>query len=259
MLASSQPQGAYNAGGSLVAYPRPDEVVVPLRRDEFDILREGGASSEEASRDLYIGIGVTAVVGLIGILATMDWGNAWQAGHRTWVLPFLVLLVATAGAFVGAAIYHLRSQKTLINSPFSRLSARLSNWFEEPRTLDGAVGALLDAAAEQQGTQGKWQNVADVFWLGSDLESALWYLWGSGSKEKIVSAVGQASHHASELGLSDTEPGKILSLLKSQAQSAQETALNKQWRDDFARRVSEARRGFANLAKLRQPSFRPYP
>jgi len=89
----------YNAGGSLVAFPRPDEVVVPLRRDEFDILREGGASSEKASRDLYIGIGVTAVVGLIGILATMDWGNAWQAGHRTWVLPFLVLLVATAGAF----------------------------------------------------------------------------------------------------------------------------------------------------------------
>jgi len=31
----------YNAGG-LVAFPRPDDIVVPLRREEFDILCEGG-------------------------------------------------------------------------------------------------------------------------------------------------------------------------------------------------------------------------
>ena len=54
--------GGYNAGG-LVAYPLPDEIVVPLRREELDTLCEGGVSEERANRDLYIGAGVGAVGG----------------------------------------------------------------------------------------------------------------------------------------------------------------------------------------------------
>jgi hypothetical protein len=249
----------YNAGG-MVAFPRPDEVVVPLRREEFDILREGAPSSEKASRDLYIGIGVTAVVGLVGLLATLDWDNALQSGHRTWIIPSLILLVASAGAFVGAAIYHYRLKKTLTGSPFSRLSERLTHWFDEPRTLDGVIAPVEEAAAERKAVQSKWQNVANVFWLGSDLESALRFLWGPGSKQDILNAMGQASHHASEIGLSDTEPAKLLSSLKSQAQPAAETDyMNKQWRGELARRISEARNGFAELAKKQQPVFRARP
>ncbi|PYV76228.1 MAG: hypothetical protein DMG96_14740 [Acidobacteria bacterium] len=56
--------GGYNAGG-LVAYPLPDEIVVPLRREELDTLCEGGVSEERANRDLYIGAGEKLGVGVL--------------------------------------------------------------------------------------------------------------------------------------------------------------------------------------------------
>src|SRR5580704_17057238 len=99
----------FMAGGGLVAYPRPDEIVVPLRQEEFDILCEGSVSEDKASRDLFFGIGCGAVAGLVGVLATTDWDTTWKPGHRGWFFFFLlVLCVMVVGSAVGAWIYQAR-------------------------------------------------------------------------------------------------------------------------------------------------------
>jgi len=250
---------SYNAGGSLVAFPRPDEIVVPLRRDEFDILCEGGANGEKASRDLCVGIGATAAVGLVGVLATIDWKNVWQPGNRGWFIFFLLLFsMATTGSFVGAGIFHAREKKTRGNSPFSRIRARLAGEFEEPRTLDAAIEQLPDAAKRIRTADVQWQNVANLFWLGSDICWTL-EMASNAPRAQILRGLNQSCHHASELGMTETDPGRLLSALKLQAESTQETAMNQQWRNDLVEKLRQVRRSLSGLAQTQQGWFRPNP
>jgi hypothetical protein len=64
----------YQAGAGMIVSKLPDEIGIPLRRDEFDILREGAISEARASRDLCLGFFFGALVGIIGILATTELG-----------------------------------------------------------------------------------------------------------------------------------------------------------------------------------------
>lgn len=226
----------YSAGGSLFAFPRPDEVVVSLRREEFDILCEGGVSEEKASRDLYIGVGSGAFAGLIGVLATTDWDATWKPGHRgLFFFSLLVLCVMVAGSLIGARIHQVRLDRTISKSPFSRLTSRLLRLFDEPRTLDVALEkAAGDAAKQTAAPSGtRWENVADLFWLGSDLTWTDWRVNSGAPRERILHGLRQSYHHISELGLADSVPGKLLSTLRSQAESTPEP-LNQRWRTDFA-------------------------
>jgi hypothetical protein len=144
--------GGYNAGG-LVAYPLPDEIVVPLRREDLDTLCEGGVSEERANRDLYIGAGVGALAGLIGVLATTDWDGTWKPERRWWFLiPFLVLCVMVAISIVGASIHQGHLKRTIGNSAFSRLKARLLRLFDEPRSAIAALKSMPGVIASQIGT-----------------------------------------------------------------------------------------------------------
>jgi hypothetical protein len=59
--------------------------------------------------------------------------------------------------------------------------------------------------------------------------------------------------------LADTIPGKLLSSLRSQAQSTPEGGLTQQWRKDFAEKVSQVLQGVSGLARTQQPTFRPDP
>jgi len=263
MSSDEQPvtKRGYSAGGSLVAFPRPDEVVVSLRREEFDILCEGGVSEEKASRDLYIGIGCGALVGLAGVLATTDWDSTWKPGHRgLFFLFLLVLCVMVAGSFVGARIHQVRLDRTISNSPFSRLRARLLRLFDEPRTLDAALEKLPGDVAKQMSAPSgiKWENVANLFWLGSDLMWTDWKVNSGAPKERILRGLTQSCHHISELGLADSVPGKLLSTLRSQAESTPEP-LNQQWRTSFAGRLASVTHGVSDIAKGQQPGFRPDP
>lgn len=121
-------QAPYHAS-SLVVPPRPDEVCFSLTEVEFQTLCEGGVSDARAGRDLCIGACVTAVLGLVGILATVEWEPIWKE-HR--VLPFIacaILLAVAAGCGVGWCIYQRRLTQTRNDSSYSRLKSRIANFF----------------------------------------------------------------------------------------------------------------------------------
>jgi len=251
----------YNAGG-LVAFPRPDEIVVPLRREEFDILCEGGVGEEKSSRDVYIGGFFGAGAGLVAFLAATDWVATWQPERRWWFLiPFLVLCIMITASVVGACIHQMRLKRISNNSPFSRLRARLLGLFNEARTPDipveklpGSVVKQIDAAVGP-----KWENVADIFWLGHDLVWTTQKVYGAGPKERIFHGLTQCYHHLSELGLADSIPGRLLSSLKSQVQVMSDAALAQQWRNDFAAKLSQVIQGVSDMAIGEQPGFKSHP
>jgi hypothetical protein len=251
----------YNAGG-LVAYPRPDEIVVPLRREEFDILCEGGVSEEKSSRDVYVGGFFGTGAGLVAFLATTDWASTWQPERRWWFLiPFLVLCIMITVSVVGACIHQLRLKRISNNSPFSRLRTRLLGLFNEARTPDVAIEKPLGAVVNQINASSgiRWENVADLFWLGCDLDWTAERVRGVAPKEKIVHGLTQSYHHCSQLGLADTVPGKLLSSLKSQAESTPQAALAPPWRNDFVAKVYQVIQGISDMAKNDQPGFQPNP
>jgi len=130
----------YNAGGSMVGFPRPDEVVVPLRRDEFDTLCEGGVGDERRSRDTYAGVAAGSFVGVLGVLAAAvpAWDTIWKLDRiSSWLflIVLLLLFAMTTASAVGACIYHTHMKRTLTNSAFSRVKARLLSLFDEHTTV----------------------------------------------------------------------------------------------------------------------------
>jgi len=251
----------YNAGG-LVAYPRPDEIVVPLRREEFDTLCEGGVSDEKSSRDLYIGGCFASLAGLIGVLVTTDWASTWTPERRWFFLgPFLALCMMSAGLVVGACIYHGRLKRARSNSPFSRLKTRLLGLFNEARTPDIPIDKLQGTVVKQTSASSgvKWENVANIFWLGNDLRTTQQTAWNNASKDKILRALTQSYHHLSELGLTNSGPAKVLSSLKTQVDSMPEAALNPEWRTEFAGKLSRVVQDVSDMAKVQQPGFKSHP
>jgi hypothetical protein len=261
MSSDEQPaKRGYSAGG-LVAFPRPDEVVVPLRQEEFDTLCEGGVHEEKASRDLCIGAAIGAIVGLVGLLATTDWDSALNPEHRLRFLSSLLVLVMMAtGSLVGVCVYQLRINRTAANSSFSRLRTRLLRLFDEPRTLDAAIEKLPGPTPDRIGAPPiRWHNVANVFWLGSDLNWTVQALRSGKPKERVVHGLTQSYHHLSELGLAESTPGKLLSTLMLQAQSVQGTALNEQLRNDLAGKIDQIIQDISGLAQSEQPGFQPNP
>jgi hypothetical protein len=247
---------AYNAGG-LFAYPRPDEIVVPLRREEFDTLCEGGVSEEKSSRDLYIGGCFASLAGLVGVLVTTDWASTWQPERRwRFLIPFLVLCIMVTASVVGACIHQVRLKRTSSNSPFSRLRARLLGLFNESRTPDVVLGKLPEISAS---SGMKWENVANLFWLGHDLDWTAQSVQGGLPRERILHGLTQSYHHLSGLGLEDSTMGKLLSSLKLQVESMPEAALDRQWRNQFVNKLAQVIGGIGERVKAEQPDFQPKP
>jgi hypothetical protein len=124
----------YQAGAGMIVSKLPDEIGVPLRRDEFDILREGGISEARASRDLCLGIFFGALVGIIGVIATIEWESVWKPERRgTFIFWVGALVVLASGSGVGAVIHEQRRRSTVGNSPYSRLVDRLKKLYDDQR------------------------------------------------------------------------------------------------------------------------------
>jgi hypothetical protein len=86
------------AAGKLIVYPRPEEIGVPVRKDEFDILCEGGISESAASRDKYVAVCIAGIAGLAGILAVTDLIAALTSNNkRSFSFWLLVLFVMAVG------------------------------------------------------------------------------------------------------------------------------------------------------------------
>jgi hypothetical protein len=128
-VVQAQP-GTYQAGAGLVVSKLPDELAVPLRRDEFQTLCEGGISESRASRDLCLGILFGTLAGILGVLATADWATVLAPQHRFWfVLSVIVLIAMESGSAVGATIYFLRCRRIATDSPYSRLRDKLLKFY----------------------------------------------------------------------------------------------------------------------------------
>jgi hypothetical protein len=105
----------------------------------------------------------------------------------------------------------------------------------------------------------KWDKPANLFWLGSDLETTSQTALRGAPKERILRGLRQSSHHLSELGLGDSAPGKALSSLNSQVAIQPEASLDRQWRNDFALKINSIIQAVSDLARAAQPNFRPHP
>jgi hypothetical protein len=107
---------------------RPNEPVAILTRMEFQVLKDGEISGEaKANRDMSLGICVTAAIGLIGVLATVNWeAPLRQVAVFICTLVLGVVLVASASL---AIIQHLSYRRRRSPSAYSALMNRLTNDF----------------------------------------------------------------------------------------------------------------------------------
>ncbi len=158
----AQPKVTYQAS-SLVVPPRPNEFGFPLREDEFQILREGAVGDDRASRDLCIGFLVGSVVGLVGVLATVDWASIWQPDKRgPFIFWVVVLLLIVAASATGVIICHLRLRKTRTDSPCARLTQKILAWFTAQQGGAGAQPLNTDGLAitsARYGVNALWADV----------------------------------------------------------------------------------------------------
>jgi hypothetical protein len=149
MSGPAQPLPPKTAGyeaGSLIVQPRPNEFPFPMRESEFQILCEGEISEARAARDLYIGICIGAVVGLVSVFATTDWSTIWQPERRWPFCVFVVILfMLFAGSVVGICIHHARLKRTRGNSPYSRLKRHVEQWFASRPGHDEPPGEAIAA------------------------------------------------------------------------------------------------------------------
>jgi hypothetical protein len=106
---------------------------------------------------------------------------------------------------------------------------------------------------------GKWDKPANIFWLGSDLETTAQTALRGAPKERILRGLRQSHHHITEIGLGDSAPGRELSSLNSQVANLAEVNLDRQWRNDFALKISSIIQAVSEIARTAQPDFRPHP
>lgn len=127
---------------------------------------------------------------------------------------------------------------------------------------DSSTSEILSSADAKQisaPSTVKWGNVADLFWLGNDLEWTVQTLLQDAPQERIVHGLTQLNHHTSGLGLADSIPGKLLSALKSQVEGLPQAALDRRRRNAFAEEMYSVIKGFDILVRQHQPNFRPGP
>jgi hypothetical protein len=105
----------------------------------------------------------------------------------------------------------------------------------------------------------RWENSANLFWLGNDLEWTSQTVLRGAPKEKVLHGLRHCEHHSSELGFADSIPGGKLSALKAEVTSLSEATLSRQWRIDFSERIYVVVREFDSLVRGNQPGFRPGP
>ena len=122
--------------GTLHVSRRPDEALATLSRVEFQVLLDGEVNQARAGRDLCLGFFGSAVIGLIGLIATVDWDTTFskaQKGPLIWAGILFAIIVSSA---LGALIYHMRYCRTRKDSAYSDLMARLADHFKKPRPMD---------------------------------------------------------------------------------------------------------------------------
>jgi hypothetical protein len=115
--------------GSLHVARLPDENLATLSRIEFKVLHDGEVNEARAGRDLCLGFLGSAAIGLIGLIATVDWDAAFHLSRKAPFIWTSVLFAIVLSSAFGAMIYHRRYTRTRKNSAYSDLMTRLTEHF----------------------------------------------------------------------------------------------------------------------------------
>jgi len=105
----------------------------------------------------------------------------------------------------------------------------------------------------------KWENVADLFWLGADLIWTGQLALRGAPQKRILRGLTQSYHHISELGLAEHAAGKQLASMKSATENRSEADLSREWRSNFSGQIWDVTRILDKLVRGQQPGYRPEP
>jgi hypothetical protein len=123
----------------------------------------------------------------------------------------------------------------------------------------GGAGRGPSSAPASSPALGGWKKAANVFWLGHDL------LWSKsaasswGNRERILHGLRQSKHHASEVGLSDTDAYRRLESVDLAVRKMGDADLTAQSRPGLAAQIEQSLYAFGKLAGESQPGFKPGP
>jgi hypothetical protein len=114
--------------GSVIAPEIPPETTFALRQEQFNILCDGSSGEDRAGRSFYLGMLISAAIGVLGLLGCVD--SATFSASKNWllVLSFIVLVGLLAWAAGCAYTYNnkLRDKDTA----YSRLKKFISDFFQ---------------------------------------------------------------------------------------------------------------------------------
>lgn len=124
-------QPAVSLGGTLAAPPQPNEPFFPLRCDQFLTFCDGEMNVARSIRDACIGAFATGVVGIAGMLVTIDWDSALKEGRHP-IFWTVVLFVFTLTALALAVFEWVTMYRTRTKSTYSRLVKAIADYFDIP-------------------------------------------------------------------------------------------------------------------------------
>jgi len=177
------------------------------------------------------------------------------------LVPLLVSLVWPATTLIVLCWFKRPIRTVITQLSEAKFGESLSFRFGQVKTDIESPERLpsTNAPAAPPPSGARWDKVADLFWLGNDLDWTAQTALRAAPKERIFHGLTQSYHHASQCGLAHTAAGRQLATLKFQVQATPETALDRDWRANFVEQLYQIIRGFSDLAKEQQPDFRPGP
>jgi hypothetical protein len=131
MAEPNLPEAALPRGyevATTVVTPLPAERAYPLKNADFLTLCDGTNGKERAGRDLHIGFFVSAIVGIIGFVPSVDWQTAFAQRKWTPILGFLALVAIAAASACGCVLHWNRMRRE--DTPFTRLKKTISDFFQ---------------------------------------------------------------------------------------------------------------------------------
>lgn len=115
-------------GGTLAGNPQPPEPFYPLRCDQFLIFRDGETSEARAVRDSCLSAFVAAAVGIVGLVAVINWDAAIKQQKVAFAAAAILGLGAVA-ALVVAWVQQRHITRTRTRSAYSRLVRTIGEHF----------------------------------------------------------------------------------------------------------------------------------
>lgn len=116
-------------GGTLVMSPQPNVISYALRPDQFLTLCDGEMNEARSIRDACLGVFATGIVGIAGILLTIDWDAAVRQGRHPIGFTIFLGAVTCAGLIVALAEQR-RITQTRTKSTYARLVRTIADYFK---------------------------------------------------------------------------------------------------------------------------------